>query len=334
MPRPFSWILLVAFAQCSLGAASPPLKKLGEERFAFGEGAAARVDRLDFDAKGRPRWDQRALNAAAIPACDAGTSGGREDRLEPNTRRVVMLSPRVDERRCPRAGGGSEAWLFGFDAAGAVTWQRPLAFHSGERKIEQWLLGAAPEGLVLSSLEVWSPGSGETIVPARTHPVGPEQRPVPDHQATGAAIYHPSRGEVLFFSAEVSLLRRDGGLYRFDLKSGAQELLRPVSAGLLGTHENVEAMALAPGGNLLLLARRSTVRDASPVSVAAFDLDRRRYVFEERHGEGHACSEPRVVVGPGGKVAFSYRNENQRQHVVVSYELLEPLPSTRPLRRR
>lgn len=335
MSRWISCLVLLFLSQCSVGAAGPPVRRASEQRHPFSESDAPRLDLVSFDDGGEPRWIDSAVHQLATGACDTKPPQRSANGSLLYPRRTRMLDPRVDERRCPRAGGaGTDTSLLGFDGSGTLTWQRALTFVSGERELDQWLLGATPEGLVLSSLEVWSPASGATLVPARTHPVGPESRPVPDHQLTGAAIYHPARGEILFFTAEVSLLRREGGLYRFDPRTGAQELLHPVAAGLLGTHENVEAMALAPGGRLLLLARRSTVRDASPVSFAVFDLELKRYVFEQRHGTGHACSEPRVTVGPKGKVAFSYRDENDRQHVVVSYKLLEPLPGAREPGRR
>lgn len=318
------WYLLVlgwSVAACSLDAATPVWRKTAVQRWSVGEPAALRVDRVWFNELGEPFWNEAPLGPAGAEICDSAARAPAANVGRFVGRRTVMLGPRVDELRCLRSdGAGTESTLLGLDGSGAVAWRRPLTFVSGERRIELWLLGASPEGLVLSSFEVWSPANGATLVPARTHPVGPEGRPVPDHQATGAAIYHPTRGEIFFFTAEVSLVRREGGLFRFDPKTGTQELLRPVTAGWMGTHHQVEAMALAPGGRQLLLARRSTVRDASPVSFAAFDLDLKRYDFEERHGTGHACSEPRVSVGPKGQIAFSYRDESRQEHVLVTYE--------------
>ncbi len=318
MRHPFPLLLLLACTQCSVGAASPPLERLEEERFGFAEASQWRVDRLSLDDKGRLHWDASALDVPAIPACDAGPPGTPTRRLEPPERRVVMLDPRVDLRTCP---GDSEAWLFGFDATGALAWQRPLVFVSGEHRIRLWLSGATPEGLVLSSLEVWSPTTGKTLVPARTHPPGAE-RMVPDHNVFGAAIYDPEGHAIFYFKADVTLVRRRGGLYRFDLATGAVDLLRPVSASWLGTYENVEGMAIDPAHRWLYLARRNTVRDATPVSLAVFDLDRNRYIFEQRFGVGHDCSEPRVVLGPDGGVAFSYRDPNDQEHVAVRFRLV------------
>jgi len=309
MRRSFWSFLLLVCAQC---AASPPLEWLEEQRFGFAEAPRWRVDRLALDDQGRLHLDASDLDVPAIPACE----GPPARRLEPPERRVVMLNPRVDERRCPRAG--AEAWLFGFDPSGTLAWQRPLVYVSGEYRIRQRLAGATPEGLVLSSLEVWSPATGKTLVPARTHPPGPGRK-VPDHHVAGAAIYDPVGNAILYFKADVTLVRRKGGLYRFDLATGAVDLLRPVSASWLGTHDDVRALAIAPTRRWLFLARRNTVRGVSPVSLAVFDLDRKRYIFERRFRGTYSYSEPRVVLGPDGIVVFSYRDG--RDHVAERFRM-------------
>lgn len=320
--RAFALLFTLSTA-CGVAAPPPPVELVGEERFAFADPAAApRVDLPYFDSSGRLRWNDSPIHQQATGACDTVAPQRLAAGQALYPRQTRMLGPRVDERRCPRPGGaGTEAVLMGLDPGGQVSWQRPLVFRSGKRQIDQWLIGATPDGLVLSSLEVWSPLTGETVVPAPTHPVEPEGRPVPDHELTGTAIYHPGRREILAFTADVTLTRRRGGLYRIDQASGERELLHPVTATLAGSYERVEAMALDPAGRLLLLARRSSVRGASSVSFAVFDLDSRRYLFQERHGTGHTCSEPRTLVGPNGQVVFSYRDANDRQFVVVRYRL-------------
>lgn len=324
-PTSFALALTLFVTVHALAASPPPIRRAGEQRFGFADLDAPRVGLSYFDDAAQPAWNDMPIHQRATGACDTDPAQRSADGRALYPRRTRMLGPRVDERQCPRPGGaGTDATLIGFDSTGTVTWQRPLAFISGERRIDQWLIGATPEGLVLSSLEVWSPRTGETVVPARTHPVGIERRPVPDEQLTGTAVYHPKRREILLFAADVTLIRRQGGLYRIDLGTGTHELLRAVSAGLTGTYERAEAMALSADGRLLFLARRSTVRDSSPVSFAVFDLESRRYVFQERHGEGHACSEPRVVAGPAGQVAFSYRDHSDRQNVVVTYHVSQP----------
>ena len=281
--------------------------------------ATPRVDRPCFDADGRLRWDDTVVHVQPTGGCDTvpPQRGPGGTLLRP--RRNRLQSPRVDERRCPRAGGpATDGTLVGIDVMGAATWQRPLTFASDAHAVEQWLIGASPDGLVLSSLEVWSPATGETLVPARTQPVGAESRPVPTHRFQAAAVYDPRRRQVYVFDADVTLLRRAGGLQRFDPASGSLEMLQEVSGGWAGTYDRVEAMAV--DGRHLFLARQRSTRGASFVSLAVFDLEARRVVFEARHGEGHFCSDPQVVVGPAG-IGFAYRDQSDAAHVLVHYRM-------------
>jgi hypothetical protein len=294
-------------------ATESPLKvvKVEEARVTFPDASTQppvpRVDRPYFDADGRLRWDDRVVRGGRSGGCDW---------------RTRLRAPRVDERRCPRAvGPGTEATLVGLDDKGAVTWQRALAFPSGGQALEQWLIGSSPAGLVLSSLEVRSPSTGNTLVPARTHPVGPDSRPVPDHQFQSAALYDPRRRHVLVFDADVTLVSRRGGLNQFDPATGSIELLNGVSGGWLGTYDRVEAMEMRPDGRYLFLAQQRSVRGPGFVSLAIFELEARRIVFEARHGEGHYCSDPQVVVGPAGHVGLAYRDANTGHHVLVHYRM-------------
>lgn len=299
------------------------LVRLGEERFDFPQTELGpRIFRPYFDEDGRLRFSDAPVHGRATGACDTEPPrlgpGGRP--LYP--RHTVLLSPRVDERRCLRGTRpGTDITLLGIGADGEVTWQRSLEFISGSRRLDRRLIGAGPEGLVLSDLEVWSPATGETLVPGRTHPVPGEDRSVPDHQVDGRALYHPELRRIFLFDAEASLLDRRGGLYVFDPASSERELIAAISAGPTGTYDRVEDMALGPAGRYLVLGERLAVRGPSSVSIALFDLDTRRLVFLERHGEGSSCSNPTVVTHRGGEVGFSYRDANQRQYVLVRYRL-------------
>ncbi len=110
-----------------------------------------------------------------------------------------------------------------------------------------------------------------------THLVGTPGRPVPDYDEAGPGAYNPAREEILIFNADVTLIRRRGGLYRFDPATGERELLRSVAATPLGTYQHPELLAIDPTGHFVFLARRSTARGPSTVSLAVFDLHRRRY---------------------------------------------------------
>lgn len=299
--------------------------KVEEARVAFPEASnqspILRMDRPYFDADSRLRWDDAVFHGLPGGCDPARLQAGATGPAVP-VQRNRLRSPRVNERRCPRvAGRAPEATLVGIDGTGAVSWQRSLAFPSGTHALDQRLIGASPEGLVLSSLEVWSPFTGETVVPARTHPVGPDARPVPDHQFESAALYDPRRRRVLVFDAEVTLLRHTGGLHRFDPATGSMDLLEEVSMGWLGAYDRVEAMVLSPDGNYLFLARQRSFRGPGFVSLEVFDMEARRAVFEARHGEGHSCSDPQVVSGPSGHIGFAYRDASTGHHVLVHYRM-------------
>ena len=169
------------------------VERLEERRMPFPDPpttpAEPRVDRAYFDAD-QLRWDGSLVTERPAQDCPA------EGRPLP-ARRAHLARPRVDERRCPdpRAGQRLRKSLLGFDAQGRPSWERPLALRSGDAELEQWLIGATPEALVLSSLEVWSPSTGATVVPAPTHQAG--GRAVPDHSFSTSALYLPASREVL-----------------------------------------------------------------------------------------------------------------------------------------
>lgn len=301
---------------------APKVVRLDERRIPFPDPPdvppGLRVERPYFDAANRLQWDDDTIAERPLSPCP--TAAAPSARPAP-PRRSLLARPRVDERRCPetRARRPWRKLLVGFDAQGRQSWERPLVYRSGEIELEQWLIGATPEALVLSSLEVWSPATGETLVPARVHDAA--GRPVPDVNFTGSALYLAKTREVLLFEAEVTLLKREGGLYRIALDTGRKELWLPIEATLLGTYDRVEAMALSRDGRLALLGLRQRVRGATPVSVAVYDLTTRERVFEERMGFDHVCSEPQVVAGDDGQFAFAYRDDNAREHVLVRYRV-------------
>lgn len=318
-PRARSCLILVPLAlglPGCLGATadgpSAPVERLGQQRFPRAvQDPTPRVERAYFEG-GLPRWDSRSLSGAGIDAC-----GGSDAERQPRAR---LARPLVVERRCPdpRQPGRARRSLVGFDAQTRPVWERPLVFRSNEVEIEQWLIGATPRALVLSSLEVWSPASGETLEPAPVHQAA--GRPVPDHHFSTSALYLPATREWLAFEAEVTLVRRTGGIHRVDRAAG-RRLWSPVSATLLGTYDRVEAMAPGADGRFALLALRQETRGPSSVAVAVLDARTGERLFEERHGSGRTCSEPDVVPGDGGHFAFSYRDDAAAENVLVHYRV-------------
>ena len=290
------------------------LIKVGEDRAAFRDvdpTLGPRVDLPYFDADHRLRWNDAALPAQATRGCAA---------------RAWMLNPRVDEQRCPGNDGRTamERTLAGLDAGGRVAWQRALAFESGRHRFDLHVIGATPEGVVLSTLEVWSPRTGETLVPARTRPIESEARAVPVYQFAYSGHYDVQRGQFYVFSADVTLTKREGGLWRVRPASGSQDLILPVrTTSLLGTHDRVIGMALAPGGRHLLMAQEESARGPNSVSLAALDLDSGKVVFEERFctRRDATCRDPRVLVAGNGDVGFAYTHLNSGYHALVRYRM-------------
>ena len=83
----------------------------------------------------------------------------------------------------------------------------------------------------------------------------------------------------------------------------------------------MESIAPTDDGRFAVLGRRRSTRGPSSVSVAVLDLASGRLVFEETLGDGHACFDPRVTVGPGGLFTLTYRDDTLARRVVVQYRL-------------
>jgi hypothetical protein len=163
---------------------------------------------------------------------------------------------------------------------------------------------------------VWSPDSGETLVAPRTHPVGAEPRLVPDHAVAGAAAWDPVGRRVYVFQADVTVVRRQGGLHRFDPETGRLALWRPVSASLTGTFDRVETMAASPDGRWLALGIRRAARGPADVALEVIALPEGQVLHRARFGgDGHPES-PQVVAAPGGHLGFAYRDLARRQAVL------------------
>jgi hypothetical protein len=305
---PATALLLLA---CSVGSVSGTrVVRVAAAQYPI-SAEGAQVDRLYVAPDGSARWDGTAVTPEPT-ACASGVAW----------RRTAVHSPRVDEYACrPVAGPRGERVLVGLAPGGGVAWTRSLAFQSGAHAIDLSLIGASPQALVLSDLEVLSPAGGGTLVPARVRVIAGEGRTVPAEGVQGAAAYVRSTGSILLFDADVTLLRRDGGLYRVDPGTGTRALVLPVTADLFGRYDRVEAIAVTPDGRSALLARRRSTRGPSAVSVAVVALPEGALLFEETHGDGHACFDPQVAAGPSGTFAFAYRDDTLARRVVVQYRL-------------
>jgi hypothetical protein len=238
----------------------------------------------------------------------------------------------VDEVQCAPSGGSTtpSAFLLGIDAGGRTIWRRSLGFRSGKFTFDEIVVGATREGLVFNNLTVLAPATGKVLHAPPTHPVDREARPVPDHDLSQATIYLPDRRAFVTFDAEVTLLERSGGVYLLDPRSGQRDLLLPVSTTLLGGHWRVETLALAAGGRYLLLGHRFSFRGPGGVSFVAFDLAKRRTVYQERFIEDRYGGSLAFAVDERGNVGFSFLDETEGRRVLVHYRVPPaPIPPAR-----
>jgi hypothetical protein len=290
------------------GTASPRRQLVEVRRQELNASAdTGRVDRPYFDARGELRWDDTPM--PAVSAC-----GGVASQT---ARTTLMLEPRVDRIQCARSGTTkATSFLLGLDPAGQEVWRHALGFRSGEFSIEEVVLGASREGIVLSDLAVLSPATGTMIAPP-THPVGAERRPVPDFDLTGAAVYLPERRGFLWFSADVTLLERKGGLFFIDAASGRRELVRPVSTTLTGAHWRVEEIALTTDGRYAVLAEKLAFRGPGGVALVVFDIAQRQVVAEQKLGDGHFCHSPKVVTAAQNTIGFAYVDATAAKTVLL-----------------
>jgi hypothetical protein len=284
---------------------------------------APRINRPFFDPSGELRWADDLVHIEATGLCDTQPPQKNTNGYPIFPRQTKLLAPRVDERLCSRPGTPSEITIVGVDRSGKKTWERDAKFPSGTHRLDQRLIGASADGLVMSSLEVWSAQTGETLIPAVTRTIPSEVRAVPVHAYTGGAVFHAGRRVVYVFDADVTLTKRQGGLYEINPASNGKKLVHPVVTTKLSGFDRIEALAVTPDGRYLALAQRLSRRGPSDVSFAVLDLTTERLAFHERHCQSsqEVCAEPLVVIGPQGAVGFSYANLNRREHYLIFYQL-------------
>jgi len=301
---------LLALVSFACGEASLPSYEIAAQQkmdVAAANPAHPTIDRPVFDSKGTLRWDARP--AAVSGACPAGTPMSGQ--------KSWLLAPRVDEVRCGAPGGPAQISLLGIGPAGVVVWRQALGFRSGEFTVDQLVLGVAAEGIVLSDLTVLAPATGAIVVPPKTHPVGAEKRPVPDVALTGAALYLPREQAFLHFAADVTLLHSEGGLFRIDGRTAKRELLLPVATTLLRGYWRVESMVLSADGKTVYLAEKLAIRGEGGVAFSALDLGTRKVFFRRTFDEDQFCSDPAIVLGPHGRLGFSYKNDTAGKRLLI-----------------
>ena len=302
---------LTGLTTAQAGCAQSAVPRCGcESRTVAASVMEERIGLPFFDSAGRLQWNSSRAGSPGRMQCGPG---------DPATwRRTWVLEPRVEELQCQE---GARRLLVGLDAAGEERWRRPLAFLSGERRLDEWVIGSDPSAIVLSDLAVVSPATGEALFPAPSHPVPGEDRAVPNHSFQGAALFLASERIFLLFIASDSSDDRRGGLYRFDPVTGKKDLLLPMASNAFGGSWVVEDLKLDPDGRHLYIAQRLAVRGPGAVAFAVYDLTERRLLCRETVAEGRYTKEPRLVVGGHRLAGLSYRDEAAREIALMAYRL-------------
>jgi len=103
-----------------------------------------RVNRPYFDEKNQLQWNNDQANPRIC-----GVTSQSECR-----HKVILLEPRVDYCSCPINSSETTDTLIGLDAQEKIVWQRKVEYYYENA------IGATPQTIVLSTLEVIDPKTG------------------------------------------------------------------------------------------------------------------------------------------------------------------------------
>lgn len=246
------------------------------------------VLRVYFDAERRLGWDNSPIHRVATGECD--TQPTRPTRFGHLPRSVILARPRVDQRACP-GDRGEVRTVLGLDDDGNVRWQRQLASHAGpvmdSQSYTRDIIGADEDGLVTNTLEVWSPTTGESLVPAavaRKHPGG---WMIPRYSFVYGAWFRPRLRDFIVLTAnDPDHHLGKPGVHRLDPVSGQHELLVPErGCGTLRLFARVyvEELRLDPSGRYLAMRRACRGRGYEPWhDFVVFDSQSGQFVHEQR----------------------------------------------------
>jgi hypothetical protein len=268
------------------------------------------ISRAYFDDQGKLHWNASPINTIKSPCPPGSSEHGHQ---------TLLLNPRVDAFGChyviDHAHNEIHNFLVGIAPTSEPTWQRELVFPSGQYKIVLYAKGASQQGIVLDNLTVLDPATGDIIKQPLLQNI--KERPIALHSAPGATAYLPDRNGFLTYSSDVTLIKKEGGIYFIDGETGAKELWLPVKT----THRapwNVMEMVPAPEGRYVYLAHDHGFRGPGKVSIAVFDTETRKIIYEERYDGAF----PQVIAGQDGNFGFSYITNLTR--VVIHYRITKP----------
>lgn len=314
-------LLLHACGLVGLAAAEegPQVAMIEEQRLSLGGWLGGEhVFRVYFDAERRLRWDNSPIHRVATGECD--TQPTRPTRFGHLPRSVLLARPRVDERACP--GDRDEVHtVLGLDDDGKVRWQRRLANHAGpatgSQSYTRDIIGADEDGLVANTLEVWSPTTGESLVPAvfaRKHSGG---WMIPRYSFVYGAWFRPRLRDFIVLTAnDPDHELGKPGVHRLDPVSGQHELLIPErGCGTLRLFARlyVEDLRSDPSGRYLAMRRECRGRGYYPWSdFVVFDTQSRQFVYRQRFEAANIISLAGAGDGDFGLAVHEARTSTLR----------------------
>jgi hypothetical protein len=265
------------------------------------------ISRAYFDEQGKLHWNDSPINTIKSPCPPGSSEHGHQ---------TLLLNPRVDVFGChyviDHAPNEIHNYLVGVAPTGEATWQRELVFPSGQYKIVLYAKGATQQGIVLGNLTVLDPATGDIIKQPLLQDI--KERPIPLLSVTRATAFLPDRNGFLTYTSDVTLIKKEGGIYFIDGETGAKDLWLPVQTTFRAPW-NVVEMVPAPEGRYVYLAQQIDLRGSYKISIAIFDTETRKIIYEERIDGAF----PQVIAGKDGNFGFCYINGATR--VVIHYRV-------------
>lgn len=230
---------------------------------------------------------------------------------EPSAPNETLLArPRVDLFRCQK---GFPRTLVGTTATGP-NWTRPLRHQSGTHTVDLYVGSVNPGAITLDTLEVIDPGSGRTLQSAPMRMIDAPLRAMPIVRITGPVTCPPEGGDCFGAVGE----GQNAGLLRITRDGRALVLEKPQRKRFAP----IAITDIQLVGDRLLLAEEWQFRGTKWVRVAVVDPSSGKRLFEERHGEDRVVSDPRIVLGTDGEIAFHYRDATAGRAVMIRYRIV------------
>jgi hypothetical protein len=301
--NPFIFLFLIGISGCAESEPTITVEKVEVIEIEFPPESRtnyqfSRVARPYFDEKNQLQWNNDKKNPRIC-----GVASQSECHHE-----VVSLKPRVDYCCCPYDSCTTKT-LIGLDDQEEMVWQRKFG------RFESYVIGAAPQAIVLNTLEAIDPKTGTVLEPAITEP---DSKRTKYSFSMGTTAFRKKAKDFVLFDAEYSLFSTKGGLYLFEPEHEIKELIRKGEQSFI-RNLNVRNIALSEDEKFAFLGQLWETRGPFHVEFAIFDLEKKRTVFKERLENKCYSDDPIIVVGKNGHVAMSYRNDSKNKHIIVHY---------------